>query len=208
MVGHWLMPLILPGLVPKDSPSDSLVESGQSIRVFELLRDSLQTAHDAYTGNVWGTLTAVMVAIGWIMTSDNARAFLRSSKSARRTMFLAVVTVWFGHVMTLSVLNRKADLLWNLTMDAKLKHLRSLVVGLEIPAGHIYVSFILTGALFTVLLAFIQSLGVEQQDNKEGPPVAAEERVPSPEESATDTRVAKSGSGGSEAVTDGQAKDG
>ncbi len=60
---------------------------------FELLHTSITMLSQQYVDDVLKTIAFVLLAIGWILTSDRSRAFLKSNRAARRAALITVPVV-------------------------------------------------------------------------------------------------------------------
>ena len=65
---------------------------------FEIGLESLKHIYATYLDNFWAALGFVLLAIGWFLTSGQARDFLARSSLARSIFTAATVVCGFGHV--------------------------------------------------------------------------------------------------------------
>ena len=73
----------------------------------------LQSAiHDDYIHNVWTAYGMYILAIGWIITSDKSRSFLRTNPAARSALGLAAALILFIEIGILFFLQHKSESLY------------------------------------------------------------------------------------------------
>ena len=64
---------------------------------FEILHKSLKDILDEYTNDVLRSIAYLLLAIGWIVTSDRSREFLRGNKRAYRVAIIIVLLIALLH---------------------------------------------------------------------------------------------------------------
>jgi hypothetical protein len=62
---------------------------------FELLHDAAKRNYDRYMNVVWGSFSFLLIAIGWIITSEKARIFLHEKKVVRNVALRAICIRFF-----------------------------------------------------------------------------------------------------------------
>lgn len=129
---------------------------------FELLVGALRGNWEGYVHNVWATLAALLLAVGWILTSREARLFLAGSHAARRIAALTVLLVAAIHALALLECVRASNRL--LDLAARDPHV--VQSGLDLAYLDHYrvtplfaaASLLLDGSLFALLLALLTRL--------------------------------------------------
>ena len=66
-----------------------------------ILVGALKDNHNTYLNNVWSTMGFLMLAIGWVVTSDKARNYWRSSNVARNVSLSAALIIMIFHITIL-----------------------------------------------------------------------------------------------------------
>jgi len=66
---------------------------------FELLLNSLKDNKTVHLNIIWSTMGLQLAAIGWLVTSENAREYLAMNKKIIRFLLLAVVFLFFAHIL-------------------------------------------------------------------------------------------------------------
>ncbi len=64
---------------------------------FEILHKSLKDIFDEYTNDVLKSIAYLLLAIGWIVTSDRSREFLRGNNQAYRVAIIIVLVIALLH---------------------------------------------------------------------------------------------------------------
>jgi hypothetical protein len=67
---------------------------------------------DDYIHNVWTAYGMYVLAIGWIITSDKSRSFLRNNLAARIAVGLAAVLILLIEIRILFFLQQKSEFLY------------------------------------------------------------------------------------------------
>jgi hypothetical protein len=129
----------------------------------ELLRDSLESNFNGYINNVWGTITALLVAIGWLLTSEKSRVFLSRNPSARWTAITAALAILTIHCLTLAEVARASERLTKLILADPYFKYAGLTVGylqrIQVPWHYVLVSIALDGTLFVLLIVLLYKMG-------------------------------------------------
>lgn len=71
--------------------------------------DALKDNHKAYLNNVWSTMGFLMLAIGWVVTSDKARAYWRNSSIIRNISLCTVVIIMVFHFTILKDISAESQ---------------------------------------------------------------------------------------------------
>ena len=66
--------------------------------VFDLLLTSLKDNKTIHLHIIWSTMSLQIVAIGWLVTSENARAYLAKNKKVIWFSLLAIVVLLVAHI--------------------------------------------------------------------------------------------------------------
>ena len=66
---------------------------------FKLIYDSLVDFHKAYVTNVMNTLAFIVIATGWILTSDKSRDYLSRNKTGRWVSLFVIVIIAVIHTV-------------------------------------------------------------------------------------------------------------
>lgn len=66
---------------------------------FKLQYESLQDTFKGYVENVMKTLASIVVAIGWILTSDKSRDFLSMQRTAYVWVLVAIIVMSILHAV-------------------------------------------------------------------------------------------------------------
>jgi hypothetical protein len=151
--------------------------SGEAVRFdFTLLHEALKENYRNYTNNVWSTITGLLVAIGWLLTSEKSRALLAGSPVARRLALATVVLVAVIHLAVLwQIQETSRSIMRSLASDPYVLHQRlspAYYGQFQVPARHVVVSAVLDGSLFVLLLGLVYSL----RDWREPGPASARPR--------------------------------
>jgi len=123
---------------------------------FELFYDALKEEYKSYVEDVVKSLGFLIIAIGWIMTSDGARTFLAGSKVNAVALTCTVVlaacnfTVYIGHYLRSK---RLKDQLLACDSDAG-----ELVANYYLRPAHIVLNSVTIGGLFVLLFVLIAAL--------------------------------------------------
>jgi hypothetical protein len=114
---------------------------------------------DDYLHNVWTTFGMYVAAIGWIITSDKSRSFLRINLVARVAVVLAAVLILAIEIRILFFLQHKSESLYNYIQTCNLWNLyvgqnkqTSNLIVLEI--RHITILFPIISSIIAAILCF------------------------------------------------------
>ncbi len=130
---------------------------------FDLLHDALKANYEDYLNTVWSSFGFLVLAIGWILTSDKSRRFLADHARPRYAAEFGVGTIWLSHLAVLFFWYRgKSDRLLDLLeQDCYATHLignAHYYDQFAVSFAYASVSATLTGAMFFILLYFIFAL--------------------------------------------------
>jgi hypothetical protein len=130
---------------------------------FQLLYDAFRNNHDTYVRGVWSTITAVLVAIGWLLTSETTREFLRKSDPSRRLALFGIMVAGIIHLLVLAqVWDVSARLTTLLASDPYVVQQRlapEYYRQFTVPTRYVVVSGLLDGTLFVVLGGLVHACG-------------------------------------------------
>ena len=100
----WLiMSIIFAGSMLKFNMLDKAKEKTMisTEKVPDLVIDALKDNHTVYLANEWATIGFLIIAIGWVISSDKARLFWSSSEKARYVCLNAVTVLMVFHCFIL-----------------------------------------------------------------------------------------------------------
>ncbi len=81
------------------SSSPLAVQGSTDAEKFALLHDSLMGLYQDYVNDIYKTIAFLLLAIGWFLTSENARNFLRTNAVAFRSALAAIPVIATVHVI-------------------------------------------------------------------------------------------------------------
>lgn len=64
----------------------------------KILVDQIKENYLRYVDNVWKTIQFLVVAIGWLLTSSNAKATIASSRLVQIYTSIVILALFLGHV--------------------------------------------------------------------------------------------------------------
>ncbi len=118
--------------------------------------DALKTHQAEYLNSVWKTFAALMVAIGWVMSSEETRDFLVSSTPVKYVAVGVIVFMVLMHWLTLDDLYKKSQRIISVaSIDSDL--FKAIGESYEIKREYIFASFFINGLLYILLLTIIIS---------------------------------------------------
>lgn len=105
IVPLWVSSPALVGLVGQESsdaakqqPTDSSERKATNEKRFDMLHKSVVDLSDDYEDDVLRTIGFLLLAIGWILTSEKSREFLKQNRSARRAALATIPMIALVHV--------------------------------------------------------------------------------------------------------------
>jgi hypothetical protein len=96
-----------------------LIRASSPMELHHLI-DLQSSILDDYIHNVWTAYGLYVLAIGWIITSDKSRSFLRNNLAARRAVGLAAVLILFIEMGILFFLRHKSESLYEYIKNSEL----------------------------------------------------------------------------------------
>jgi hypothetical protein len=127
--------------------------------LFDLLYGAAKSTYDSYLYNVWTTMALAVGSIGWLLTSDSARYFLGTQRTAQYISMLCVALILVIHCIVLFDTQNKSQQIHSLleldgyvTKNAVFEAYYSQYL---IPLRWPITSSILNGSLFSLLILFI-----------------------------------------------------
>ncbi|MCM8596697.1 hypothetical protein [Accumulibacter sp.] len=141
--------------------SDPLLAEIAKVR-FELLHDALKAEKDSYTKVVWSSFSLLLIALGWLLTSRDARQFLRDNPGVRGVALSAVLVVAAVHTVVLGFHVAASQRIVHLL--AKDCYVWLAAMGEEYYAqdaltwGFLPVSLLINGPLFVLLACLLHRL--------------------------------------------------
>ena len=79
--------------------STGVIDSQKNVPT--LVIDALKHNHATYLANVWATMGFLILAIGWIISSEKAREFFSNSNSSRRVCLNSIAILMVFHSIIL-----------------------------------------------------------------------------------------------------------
>lgn len=122
--------------------------------IFQIVFDSLQRQRDVFIQDVTTAVVAIMVAIGWIATSEKCRGLL-SQRRGLRAIALTVVCVAAVCVVSLLLADYFAIRRGLQILDALAITAQDHYHVVDIPRWQLAVDLVLTGSLFAMLGALL-----------------------------------------------------
>ena len=137
--------------------SHAAVDEPEPKEHFELVHRALVDLSDRYVGDVMKTIAFLLLATGWILTSDRSREFLRRNRGARRTALItvpgiAILHVWLS-IQTFEISTQKMQLLEEIGYFQK-----QYYAGDGVTLDVLVADLALTTFLFTTLFFLIRAL--------------------------------------------------
>lgn len=121
---------------------------------FSLLYQSLKETRDDYDADVMKTLAFLIMALGWFITSEKSREFLRKNRAVRISSILAVTIICVIHVRA-SVLtyltSKKLGFLIESLNYLDFEHYGNYAITPMMLAANLFQNVILFGVLIVVL---------------------------------------------------------
>jgi hypothetical protein len=108
-----------------------------------------------YLNTVWKTMAFIMVALGWILSSKDAREFLASHRSIRYSALIVIVLLAIAHFSTLSALYKKSKRTKKALGEQLDGLLSSVVNSYAIPKTYPFASIVINGLLYSSLFGII-----------------------------------------------------
>lgn len=132
----------------------------------ESLYNSMKDWFNAYVQNVLGTLATLVVGIGWILTSKEARNFLRSHRHVIYSALAILEMICLAHIWVslyaYSIMDLKYELL------SRLRYLDPLYFkDYKLTMAHCIVNLLVNIALFKLQILMVYSLRSDARE--EGP---------------------------------------
>ena len=128
----------------------------ENTKRLDLFYDALKDEYKSYVDDVVKSIGFLVVAIGWIMTSDGARAFLTNGQVNTVALACTVVlgacnlVIYIGHYFRSARLKQQI-----LLLDSEASE---LVANYAIRVVHIVVNSVTMGGFFVLLVLLISSL--------------------------------------------------
>jgi hypothetical protein len=123
----------------------------------ELEKESLQAlkTHQAeYLNTVWKTFAALMLSIGWVISSEQTRNFLTSSLEVRYITIAVVLFMAVMHWLTLVDLQHKSQKISQASISDDNLY-QAIGESYEIKKAYIIGSFFINGLLYFLLITII-----------------------------------------------------
>ena len=124
-----------------------------------MLIDAAKQNLQSFMHNVWTALGSVMVAIGWILTSEAARDFILNHSPLKSILICIIFTFIIVHVAVIFWHKRKSEQLLHMLINIEFvksnKIEQSYLEIYCIPKSWIYVTALMNGALLLVSIYLI-----------------------------------------------------
>ncbi|WP_421870517.1 hypothetical protein [Motiliproteus sp.] len=116
--------------------------------------DALKALQAEYLNSVWKTFAALMVSIGWVMSSEETRNFLDATLPVKLVAIVVVLGLALMHWLTLHDLQTKSSRIFKQVVydDALFCAVKA---SYEIKRIYIYGSFVINGLLYLLLLSIL-----------------------------------------------------
>jgi hypothetical protein len=129
---------------------------------FDLLHTASKDNYDAWTSNVWGTVSFLLIVIGWLLTTKGARIFLSKNTGARRVVIYAVALIaLINMLLNLDLARRSADIQEELVANKYVSQysLQASHYGrYSVTYRNAVISDILVGVIFGLIVYLLTSL--------------------------------------------------
>ena len=124
--------------------------------LFAFLLDASKQHFQNFLSNVWGTVGALMVGIGWILTSEQARIFLGKNPMERWLCTLVVVAFWVVHIVVIVWHKRKMSQVIALIREGELTNVEEKYYDFyRLPYSWFWIIAGMNSLLFSALLFLI-----------------------------------------------------
>ena len=116
--------------------------------------DALKTHQAEHLNSVWKTFAALMVTIGWVISSEETRSFLVSTPIVKYVAVGVIVLMALMHWLTLNDLYEKSQRIMSVST---IKNDLYCAIGksYEIKRIYIFASFLINSLLYTFLVTII-----------------------------------------------------
>ena len=123
--------------------------------LFSILFDATKESYQSFIHTVWTALGAVMVAIGWILTSRDARQFISSNENLKLTLIIIVLIFLVVHISVIIWHKLKSnsilDMLSRTDFSKSIKPDENVLELYSIPGIWVITTSVMNGALILVL---------------------------------------------------------
>ena len=123
--------------------------------LFSILFDATKENYQSFIHTVWTALGAVMVAIGWILTSRDARQFISSNENLKLTLIIIVLIFLVVHISVIIWHKLKSnsilDMLSRTDFSKSIKPDENVLELYSIPGIWVITTSVMDGALILVL---------------------------------------------------------
>ncbi|RDE18002.1 hypothetical protein DV711_19165 [Motiliproteus coralliicola] len=116
--------------------------------------DALKSLQAEYLNSVWKTFAALMVSIGWVMSSQETRHFLEATLAVKGVAIAVVLGLALMHWLTLHDLQTKSQRIFDQILHRD-ELFGAVKTSYEIKRIYIYASFLINGLLYVLLLTII-----------------------------------------------------
>jgi hypothetical protein len=128
--------------------------------LFQLLKDN----YDAYSYYIFSTTSAILLIIGWLLTSKDARSYIAGSSSIRPIMYVVIMLFIVAEIYFSWRAIRKSDeIIHLLEVASKTDPLitQAYYLAKRVPRSGSVVFVAAHSALYAILAAIIRSLAVQ-----------------------------------------------
>jgi hypothetical protein len=71
------------------------------LEILKILIDASKHVQSVYINNVWATMGSYLVALGWLLTSSEARNHFSSNKTLLRNSIIVTIGIFLIHILVL-----------------------------------------------------------------------------------------------------------
>ena len=124
---------------------------------FDFVFSSFKDVHNAYVIDVMKTIALLVICLGWLITSDKCRDFIRKTKTARVSSIIILVLLCIINISTsIRAYRFSQDKITELSI---LKYIEPIYYkNYEISVGFLAANLIVHTALFALLIVILFSL--------------------------------------------------
>ncbi|MDH4211990.1 MAG: hypothetical protein OEV79_11145 [candidate division WOR-3 bacterium] len=150
------------GVEPAIAASTQQIDTVHAESTFKLLHTASKDNYEAWTSNVWGTVGFLIIVLGWILSSKNARLFLSRKHRARMVAIITVgIIAAINMVLNVDLARQSTDIQETLAQSAY-----ATTMGLEekhyaryhVSYCRAILSDIIVGSMFVLIVYLLMSL--------------------------------------------------
>lgn len=130
--------------------------------IFTMLMDATKQNYQNFLHSVWTALGAIMVAIGWLLTSKVARDHIATQPALKSIIILIIGAFLVVHVSVLIWHKLKSNRLGTMLMEdcfVKSHNIETNVIDIyRIPLASVIITCVMNGSLLMVLMFLVSTL--------------------------------------------------